>query len=161
MTDSADPSDPAAVGGAGPDHGQAGAPAPKAPFLASGWRRLGLFAALLLGELLIVAFCYQFLVEIECTDFQTPRACLALREGLGRLLALALLTGLAMTARPQLFGFLGAGVCALFATDAWAARRIPAEPHQIQRGQLEKSSDLYTGAARPRSGNPAARTFRA
>ncbi|KGJ11429.1 hypothetical protein IT40_06495 [Paracoccus versutus] len=58
-------------------------------------------------------------------------------------------------------GFLGAGVCALFAADAWAARRIPAEPHQIQRGQLEKSSDLYTGAARPRSDNPAARTFRA
>ncbi len=109
VTDSADPSDPAAVGGAGPDHGQAEAPAPQAPLLASGWRRLGLFAALLLGELLIVAFCYQFLVEIECTDFQTPRACLALREGLGRLLALALLAGLAMTARRQLFGFLGAG----------------------------------------------------
>lgn len=58
-------------------------------------------------------------------------------------------------------GFLGAGVCALFAAEAWAARKIPAEPHEIQRGQLEKSSDLYAGAARPRSGNPAARTFRA
>ena len=84
-------------------------PLSKRPFFELGWHRLGFFGALLLGELLIVCFCYQFLMDIECSRFQRPQTCLAVREGMGRLLALALLCGLTVTARRRLFSFLGRG----------------------------------------------------
>ncbi|WP_299363846.1 exosortase E/protease, VPEID-CTERM system [uncultured Paracoccus sp.] len=78
-------------------------------FLAIGWRRLVVFGAVLLGELLVVAFCYQFLIDIECAGFTQPQACFAVREGFSRLLSLALLFGLLIAARPHLFGYIARG----------------------------------------------------
>ncbi|WP_195759848.1 exosortase E/protease, VPEID-CTERM system [Paracoccus sp. S-4012] len=68
-----------------------------------------LFGTVLFVELVVVAVSYQFLIDLDCGDFGSPQACLAIRDGLGRLLSLAMLVGLLMTARRQLFGFLDAG----------------------------------------------------
>lgn len=70
------------------------------------WQRLLPFAAILFLELIVVVVAYQFLREIACSDFDRPGLCDAIRNGIGRALAVLALLVLYVPARRRAFAFL-------------------------------------------------------
>lgn len=68
--------------------------------------RLLALGGVLVLELLLVAFIYQFLRDVSCQDFSNQRACDAVRNGLGRAFAIIALLALYIPARRGVFAFL-------------------------------------------------------
>lgn len=63
-------------------------------------------SALLLVQLFLIALVYQFIRDIDCPTFGNQAACDAVRDGLGRALAVMAVLALAIPARRRAFGFL-------------------------------------------------------
>lgn len=70
------------------------------------WHRLLALSAILVAELLFVAFVYQFLRDISCPDFSQQRVCDGVRNGMGRAFAIIALLILYIPARRRVFSFL-------------------------------------------------------